>query len=155
MPTRPDSSHLSLTRLFQHLSAPATLRDLALPAQTMEHLLTIASRGARGLRVLFAGPAGTGKTLAVQALANQLELELWRVDLSAIVSKYIGETEKNLDRVFAAAADTGPILLFDEADAPIRQTYRRQGCARPLRQHRDQLFVAADRAVPGTGDPDQ
>ncbi|MEN9937371.1 MAG: hypothetical protein RLZZ387_3950 [Chloroflexota bacterium] len=67
--------------------------------------------------VIFAGASGTGKTLAAEVLANKLHLDLYRVDLSGVVSKYIGETEKNLRRVFAAAEYGGAILLFDEADA--------------------------------------
>ena len=67
--------------------------------------------------LLFAGPPGTGKAMAAQALAHDLGLALRRVDLSHIVSKYIGETEKNLDRIFEAAPDHGEVLLFDEADA--------------------------------------
>jgi len=74
------------------------------------------SRGL-GLSALFAGPSGTGKTLAAEVLANELELDLFRIDLSAVVSKYIGETEKNLRRVFDAAEEGGAILFFDEADA--------------------------------------
>jgi hypothetical protein len=76
-------------------------------------------RGARGLGLtaLFAGESGTGKTMAAEVLARELQLDLYRIDLSAVVSKYIGETEKNLRRVFDAAEDTGAILLFDEADA--------------------------------------
>jgi SpoVK/Ycf46/Vps4 family AAA+-type ATPase len=78
-----------------------------------------AERGARGLGMsaLFAGESGTGKTMAAEVLANELQLELFRIDLAAVVSKYIGETEKNLARVFDAAEDSGAILLFDEADA--------------------------------------
>ena len=63
------------------------------------------------------GASGTGKTLAAEVLANDLRLDLYRIDLSQVVSKYIGETEKNLRRVFDAAEDGGAILLFDEADA--------------------------------------
>jgi hypothetical protein len=74
------------------------------------------SRGL-GLSTLFAGESGTGKTMAAEVLANELGLDLYRIDLSAIVNKYIGETEKNLRRVFDAAEDSGAILLFDEADA--------------------------------------
>jgi SpoVK/Ycf46/Vps4 family AAA+-type ATPase len=70
-----------------------------------------------GISALFAGNSGTGKTLAAQVIANDLKLELYRVDLSAVVSKYIGETEKNLGRLFDAADDSGAILLFDGADA--------------------------------------
>jgi hypothetical protein len=78
-----------------------------------------AAKGARGLGIsaLFAGPSGTGKTMAAEVLANDLRLDLYRIDLSQVVSKYIGETEKNLRRVFDAAEDGGAILLFDEADA--------------------------------------
>lgn len=78
-----------------------------------------AKKSARGLgiSVLFAGVSGTGKTMAAEVLANELNLDLYRVDLSSVVSKYIGETEKNLRRVFDAAEEGGSILLFDEADA--------------------------------------
>jgi len=77
------------------------------------------SKGARGLGIsaLFAGASGTGKTMAAEVLAGDLRLDLYRIDLSAVVSKYIGETEKNLRRVFDAAEEGGAILLFDEADA--------------------------------------
>ena len=74
------------------------------------------SRGL-GLSTLFAGESGTGKTMAAEVLANELHLDLYRIDLSSVVSKYIGETEKNLRKVFDAAEDSGAILLFDEADA--------------------------------------
>jgi hypothetical protein len=70
-----------------------------------------------GISVLFAGESGTGKTMAAEVMANELKLSLYRIDLSAVVSKYIGETEKNLRRLFDAAEDGGAILLFDEADA--------------------------------------
>jgi hypothetical protein len=78
-----------------------------------------AAKGQRGLgmSVLFAGASGTGKTMAAEVLANELKLDLYRIDLSSVVSKYIGETEKNLRRVFDAAEGSGAILLFDEADA--------------------------------------
>jgi len=70
-----------------------------------------------GITALFAGPSGTGKTFAAEVLAGELHLDLYRVDLSAVVNKYIGETEKNLRRVFDAAEDGGGLILFDEADA--------------------------------------
>jgi hypothetical protein len=78
-----------------------------------------AGKSARGLglAVMFHGPSGTGKTLAAEVIARALELDLYRIDLSAVVSKYIGETEKNLRRVFDAAEDAGAVLVFDEADA--------------------------------------
>jgi hypothetical protein len=75
-----------------------------------------AGGGAQGMSVLFAGPSGTGKTMAAEALAHALALDLFRVDLSRIVDKYIGETEKRLAALFDAADATDAILLFDEAD---------------------------------------
>ena len=71
----------------------------------------------QGIVALFAGPSGTGKTLAAEVVAGDLGLDLYRVDLSAVVSKYIGETEKNLDRVFSDAHEAGALLFFDECDA--------------------------------------
>ncbi|HEY5935485.1 MAG TPA: AAA family ATPase, partial [Kofleriaceae bacterium] len=71
----------------------------------------------RGLTALFAGPPGTGKTMTAQVLARELGLDLYRVDLSRVMSKYIGETEKNLSRLFDEAQASGAALLFDEADA--------------------------------------
>jgi len=78
-----------------------------------------AGKGARGLGMtaLFCGESGTGKTMAAEVIANALDLDLFRIDLSSVVSKFIGETERNLRRVFDAAEDGGAILLFDEADA--------------------------------------
>jgi SpoVK/Ycf46/Vps4 family AAA+-type ATPase len=70
-----------------------------------------------GISALFAGESGTGKTMAAEVIANELDLALYRIDLSAVVSKYIGETEKNLRRLFDAAEQGGAILFFDEADA--------------------------------------
>lgn len=74
------------------------------------------SRG-RGISALFAGPSGTGKTMAAEVLARHLGLDLYRVDLSGVVSKYVGETERNLRTIFDAADRSGVILFFDEADA--------------------------------------
>ena len=99
-----------------------TLRQLAAQAR---HRMKVyetwgfAAKGRRGLGLsaLFSGPSGTGKTLAAEVLAGELELDLYRIDLSAVVSKYIGETEKNLKQVFDAAEAGGVLLLFDEADA--------------------------------------
>ena len=67
--------------------------------------------------MLFTGPAGTGKTLAAEAIARELNVVVQRVDVPAIVSKFIGETEKNLDAVFSSAATVNAVLFFDEADA--------------------------------------
>ncbi len=71
----------------------------------------------KGVNVLFAGQSGTGKTMAAEIVASDLGLELYKIDLSTMVSKYIGETEKNLDQVFSAAREANAILFFDEADA--------------------------------------
>jgi SpoVK/Ycf46/Vps4 family AAA+-type ATPase len=99
-----------------------TLRQLADQARlrmTVYETWGFAARGRRGLGIsaLFAGVSGTGKTLAAEVLARNLRLDLYRIDLSAVVSKYIGETEKNLKQVFDAAEEGGVLLLFDEADA--------------------------------------
>ena len=69
------------------------------------------------MNVLFAGESGTGKTMAADILAGELGLDLYKIDLSGIISKYIGETEKNLDRIFTEARTSNSILFFDEADA--------------------------------------
>jgi SpoVK/Ycf46/Vps4 family AAA+-type ATPase len=71
----------------------------------------------KGISALFSGPPGTGKTMAAEVIARELGLDLFKIDLAAVVSKYIGETEKNLERIFTAAADANAILFFDEADA--------------------------------------
>jgi hypothetical protein len=109
--------------------------DLVLPDRTIGQLRALADQvrhrrrvygawgfGERlnrglGISALFAGPSGTGKTSAAEAIAGELRLALFRVDLSAVVSKYIGETEKNLRRVFDAFDDGGAVLMIDEADA--------------------------------------
>jgi ATP-dependent 26S proteasome regulatory subunit len=70
-----------------------------------------------GVTVLFAGPPGTGKTMAAEVIAKELRLDLYKIDLSSVVSKYIGETEKNLEKIFTEAASSNAILFFDEADA--------------------------------------
>jgi hypothetical protein len=121
--------------LAQRLDPKATWADIVLPDQEMRLLWELANqvehrhtvydvwgfrrRMNRGLGVttLFAGESGVGKTMAAEVLANHLRLNLYRIDLSAVVSKYIGETEKNLKRLFDAAEDGGAILFFDEADA--------------------------------------
>ncbi|GLQ89926.1 ATP-binding protein [Dyella flagellata] len=108
--------------------------DLVLPDDVLERLREIAAairyrhrvyhewgflerdRGG-GMRVLFAGASGTGKTMTASVIAHELDLDLYRIDLSGIVSKYIGDTEKNLDRIFDAASAHNAVLFFDEADA--------------------------------------
>src|SRR5690606_37912332 len=71
----------------------------------------------RGLAALFSGPSGTGKTMAAGVIARALGLDMYRIDLARVVSKYIGETEKNLDAVFAEAVNANAVLFSDEADA--------------------------------------
>jgi SpoVK/Ycf46/Vps4 family AAA+-type ATPase len=124
-----------LEGLAQKLTPSYTWEDIVLPEDVFKQLKEIAaqvahrtmvydtwgfgaklSRG-RGIAALFSGPSGTGKTMAAEILANHLQLDLYRIDLSGVVSKYIGETEKNLRKVFDAAEQSGAILFFDEADA--------------------------------------
>ena len=124
-----------LGELAQQIQSAVSWEDLVLPETEFQILKTLAahvrqrhivyerwgfaSKGQRGLGIsaLFAGTSGTGKTLAAETLANALHLDLYRIDLSTVVSKYIGETEKNLRRIFDGAEMGGAILLFDEADA--------------------------------------
>lgn len=124
-----------LGELAQPIPTTAVWDDLVLPEPSIQALKTLAAqvrqrstvyehwgfaqKGDRGLGIsaLFAGGSGTGKTLAAEVLGHELRLDLYRVDLSATVSKYIGETEKNLRQIFDAAETGGAILLFDEADA--------------------------------------
>lgn len=103
--------------LIQRINPRASLKDVALTRiQPSLHNIAL-DAGKPGVSVLFTGAGSTDKMLAAEALAAELHLPLYRVDLSQVVSKYIGETEKNLDRVFGAAGSTGSILFFDEADA--------------------------------------
>jgi hypothetical protein len=99
--------------LLRSISAYLRHRDRVLSEWGYER--TVART--QGLKVLFAGESGTGKTMAAQVLAAELGLDIFRVDLATIVSKYIGETEKNLERIFTAADGSNAILFFDEADA--------------------------------------
>jgi SpoVK/Ycf46/Vps4 family AAA+-type ATPase len=104
---------------------PKVRRDLRHVELHIRHRTAVAAQWgfdrrlslAEGVTVLFAGPSGTGKTLAAEVLAHELRLELFRVDLSAIVSKYVGETEKQLEQLFDTARDANAIVFFDEADA--------------------------------------
>ncbi len=125
----------SLDALAQRIEPGAGWADLVLPESQVETLRQIAihvrqravvndrwgfaAKHARGLGMtaLFAGASGTGKTMAAEILAAELDLDLYKVDLAAVVSKYIGETEKNLRAIFDGAEQSGAILLFDEADA--------------------------------------
>ena len=121
--------------LAQRIDSKATFEDLVVPPAVGSQLREIASQlrhrqtvyeewgiGARdnrglGIAALFSGESGTGKTLAAEVIANEARLDLYRIDLASVVSKYIGETEKNLSQLFAAAEHSGAVLLFDEADA--------------------------------------
>jgi hypothetical protein len=113
-------------RLVLPAAAMAQLEDLVAQAATRRQVYeewgfeSRLPRG-RGLTALFAGPSGTGKTMAAEALAARLGLDLYAVDLAGVVSKWIGETEKNLRRVFEAAERAGAVLFFDEADALFAQ----------------------------------
>ena len=125
----------TLSTLGSKVKSKYTWNDIILPNEQMNQLRDIInqvkyrnivfgdwgfntklSRG-KGLNVLFSGPPGTGKTMAAEVIANELKLDLYKIDLSLIVSKYIGETEKNLQRAFDEAQASYAILFFDEADA--------------------------------------
>jgi hypothetical protein len=124
-----------LDDLAQRIEPAASWDDLVLPELQRQVLRDIvvhvrqratvyerwgfAGRSSRGLGVpvLFSGASGTGKTMAAEVLAAELKLDLYRIDLSQVVSKYIGETERNLRKVFDAGEDSSAVLLFDEADA--------------------------------------
>jgi SpoVK/Ycf46/Vps4 family AAA+-type ATPase len=134
-PATREAARGGLDALAQRIVTQAAFDDLVLPKAQLGALADIARqlrhrervyrewgfgekhpRG-QGLTALFCGESGTGKTLAAEAIANEAELDLYRVDLATLVSKYIGETEKNLKRLFDAAETSGAVLLFDEADA--------------------------------------
>ena len=121
--------------LAERLEPKATWNDIVLPAAELKLLTQLAAQvrnrstvydgwGFRnkmtrglGITALFAGQSGTGKTMAAEVIANDLRLALYRIDLSAVMDKYVGVTEKNLRRVFDAAENGGAVLFFDEADA--------------------------------------
>jgi ATP-dependent 26S proteasome regulatory subunit len=124
-----------LEALAQKIRPRYSFEDIVLPEDSLLQLREICQRVAfqprvmddwgfdrklasgKGVAALFAGASGTGKTMAAEVMARELGLDLYRIDLAAVVSKYIGETEKNLDRIFAAAETSNAILFFDEADA--------------------------------------
>jgi SpoVK/Ycf46/Vps4 family AAA+-type ATPase len=128
-------SNRKLATLAQKITPHYTWDDIVMPTDRLEQLREICnyvkyrslvygewgferklSLG-KGLNTLFAGPSGTGKTMAAEIMANELGLDLYKIDLSTVVSKYIGETEKNLARIFDEAETSNAILFFDEADA--------------------------------------
>lgn len=124
-----------LDKLAERIESKLTWDDLVLPPlqkNTLEQISAHVSQKAKvyedwgfaaknrrglGITALFSGPSGTGKTLAAGVLANELQLDLYKIELSSVVGKYIGETEKSLQRIFDAAESGGVILLFDEADS--------------------------------------
>ena len=122
-----------LGHLAQQVPARHTWGDVVLPASVMQRLRDVGRavaarakvfgewgfgrRGGSGLMVLFAGSSGTGKTLSASVIAADIGLDLYRIDLASVVSKYIGETEKNLGKIFDAARRANVMLFFDEADA--------------------------------------
>ncbi|HWO72388.1 MAG TPA: ATP-binding protein [Dehalococcoidia bacterium] len=124
-----------LTSLAQRIVPHFTWEDIVLPQDRLDQLREIAAQVlhqhvvyeewgfgskvslGRGVTALFAGQSGTGKTMAAEIIAGELGLEMYKIDLSGLVSKYIGETEKNLARVFDEAGASNAILFFDEADA--------------------------------------
>jgi SpoVK/Ycf46/Vps4 family AAA+-type ATPase len=124
-----------LTGLAQHIEPRYGWSDIVLPANALAQMREICAqvrfrrrvygewgfgekmaRG-KGLAALFSGPSGTGKTMAAEIIAGDLELDLYRIDLASVVSKYIGETEKNLAKIFVEAERASAVLFFDEADA--------------------------------------
>ena len=124
-----------LGSLARKIDARHAWQDIVLPADALAQLREICHRvvhhrvvlddwgfgrklsHGKGVNALFTGPAGTGKTMAAEILGNELSLDLYKIDLSSVVSKWIGETEKNLERIFTAAENANAILFFDEADA--------------------------------------
>jgi SpoVK/Ycf46/Vps4 family AAA+-type ATPase len=124
-----------LAALSRRVEPAHSWDDIVLPEDAIEQMREICSRLAqrrrvmdawgferrlslgKGVNALFTGPSGTGKTMAAEIIGRELGLDLYRIDLAGVVSKYIGETEKNLDRVFAAAENANAVLFFDEADA--------------------------------------
>jgi SpoVK/Ycf46/Vps4 family AAA+-type ATPase len=128
-------SNRKLATLATHIKPRYTFGDIVLPADRLRQLHEICNAVeyrslvhdewgfgsklslGKGFSLLFAGPSGTGKTMAAEILAHELGLDLYKIDLSTVVSKYIGETEKNLSRIFTEAETSNAILFFDEADA--------------------------------------
>lgn len=100
-------------RQLQEMAAQVKYRKVVMKDWGFEKKLSLG----KGLNALFSGPSGTGKTMAAEVISNELGLDLYKIDLSAVVSKYIGETEKNLNRIFNEAEHSNAILFFDEADA--------------------------------------
>jgi AAA+ superfamily predicted ATPase len=191
-------SNLQLARLARKTDSRDRWDDIVLPGDQLDQLHEICRQArnrhivfgqwgfdqklshGKGLSVLFSGPPGTGKTMAAGVIAGELGLDLYRIDLSQVVSKYIGETEKNLDRIFSAAEHGNAILFFDEADAlfgkrsEVRDSHDRYAnveisyllqkmeeyegmsiLATNLRQHMDEAFMRRLQAVVEFPFPDE
>lgn len=132
---RAQSGGQELAALARKVQPRYTWDDLVLPSDQMAQIRSICQQVkyqhivygqwgfgrklslGKGLNALFSGPPGTGKTMTAEVIANELGLDLYKIDLSQVVSKYIGETEKSLNRIFTSAEQTNAILFFDEADA--------------------------------------
>ncbi|MBC3983084.1 ATP-binding protein, partial [Streptomyces sp. AC536] len=124
-----------LDRLARRIEPAVTWDDLVLPADPLAQLRELTARArhrdrvlgewgmrpgggrGRGVAALFAGDSGTGKTMSAEVIAADLGLDLYTVDLATVIDKYVGETEKNLEKIFSEAAGINGVLLFDEADA--------------------------------------
>lgn len=191
-------SSLDLAKLVRKVAVKYSLDDIVLPPDQLAQLKEICDQAknrhivfgewgfdrklsiGKGLNVMFSGPPGTGKTMAAEVIAKELHLPLYKIDLSQVVSKYIGETEKNLDRIFAAAQRTNAILFFDEADAlfgkrtEVRDSHDRYAnievgyllqkmeeyegiaiLATNVRQHMDEAFVRRIQVIAEFPFPDE
>ena len=195
--TRAQTGH-DLAALTKKIAPKYTWEDIVLPEDALAQLREICQRVAyrhrvldewgfdrklslgKGINALFSGPSGTGKTMAAEVIANALGLDLYKIDLSAVVSKYIGETEKNLERIFTAAESANAILFFDEADAlfgkrsEVRDAHDRYAnieiayllqkmeqydglaiLATNLRQNMDEAFIRRLQCIVGFPFPDE
>jgi SpoVK/Ycf46/Vps4 family AAA+-type ATPase len=194
---RAQSGH-GLARLARKVEPKYTWDDIVLPPDQLAHLREICNQATyrrvvygewgfdrklslgKGLNVLFSGPPGTGKTMAAEVIGNELQLDLYKIDLSQVVSKYIGETEKNLSEIFREAQTSNAILFFDEADAlfgkrsEVKDAHDRYAnieigyllqkmeeydgiaiLATNMRQHMDEAFVRRMQAIVEFPFPDE
>ena len=132
--TKPLDTQSSNVSIGNKVVPQYTWNDLVLPSDKIKQLMEICDHvkhdaeifktwsfdkqsNRHGFCILFSGPSGTGKTMAAEVIANELKLDLYGIDLSKVVSKYIGETEKNLSKIFKDVEESNAILFFDEADA--------------------------------------
>ena len=164
-------SSLKIISLARKVKPCYGWQDIVLPPDQLEQIREISNQArfrhivygewgfdrklslGKGLNALFSGPPGTGKTMAAEVIANELGLDLYKIDLSQVVSKYIGETEKNLHQLFRRSAASQRDSVLRRGRRAVRQALRGQGRARPLRQHRDRLPAAEDGGVRRHRDP--